>query len=297
MSRHYAIAPAKFQLVKDAFTAADIQRYYDAHTATFVRRGQGGELGAIHRAVWGPGVRDRRAAFHHLDDRIADRVARLPFAMSDVHVVDLGCGVGGSVCYLAARWPWRVTGVTLSAVQAEEARRRVRAAGLDGRVSIVEGDYCALPPGIGRAHVAYAIESFVHGPSPERFFAESYALLEPGGLLVMYDDVLRAMPTRRAAATVARFRHGWHINTLLHRDTLVATAARAGFALVDAVDLTAYLELGRPRDRMIALATAVVRHVPALAQAYAPLVGGAALQTALARGWIGFDEIVLQRLG
>ena len=61
-----------------AFETADIRRYYDRHTRSFVRFGQGGRDGAIHRAVWGPGVTTRSAAFHYVDDRIAELTLSLP---------------------------------------------------------------------------------------------------------------------------------------------------------------------------------------------------------------------------
>src|SRR5207244_1771625 len=129
--------------------------------------GQGGATGAIHRAVWGPGVRDRRQAFHYVDDQIAELIRSLPRTGDPPHVVDLGCGVGASLCYLAERLSVRGTGITLSPIQAELAARRVREAGLSNRIACIQGDYGDLPA-IGPADLAMAIESFVHAPAPAR---------------------------------------------------------------------------------------------------------------------------------
>ena len=99
------------------FATDEVQRYYDRHTDTFVSYGQGGAFGAIHRAVWGPGTRSRSDAFRYVENQIVDCVRRLgpgPDDTSPPHVVDLGCGVGSSLCYLAERLPLRGTGVTLS---------------------------------------------------------------------------------------------------------------------------------------------------------------------------------------
>ena len=81
------------------FSRADIRRYYDRHTSTFVALGEGGS--AIHRAVWGPGVRRVADAFHYVDDQIAERIQRLPIEIETPHVVDLGCGVGGPMRTIA----------------------------------------------------------------------------------------------------------------------------------------------------------------------------------------------------
>jgi SAM-dependent methyltransferase len=212
-----------------------------------------------------------------------------------VHVVDLGCGVGASICYLAERLPIRGTGITLSPVQAQLATRRAADAGLSGRVTCVEGDYCDMPPSVGQADLAYAIESFVHGPSPARFFARCAALVRQGGLLVICDDFRRATADRAAARTIERFVRGWRINALLERDEAYALARVSGFEPETASDLTPFLELGRPRDRAIHALAAVLGRLPAYGTHLGPMLGGSALQTCLARGWIGYDLMVLRR--
>lgn len=279
------------------FDAARIRRYYDRHTPTFVAHGQGGTLGAIHRAVWGPGVTSRRDAFRYVEDQIAALIERLRHGGAEMpHIVDLGCGVGGSLCYLAGRLHIRGTGVTLSPVQATMARRAIREQNLGDRVALHEGDYCSLPPGIATADLAYAIESFVHGPSPARFFAECRRLVRPGGLLVICDDMRRPAPTPAAARTIDRFCTGWHVNTLLTTGELRTIARGAGFEHQSTTDLSPFLEIHRTRDRLIGALVSLVRWFPGRRRAaLGPLVGGHALQTCLARGWIGYDLAVFRR--
>ena len=278
-----------------AFTSAQIRHYYDRNTPAFVRLGQGGSLGAIHRAVWGPGVQDRAQAFRYVEDQIAALLATITPADRLVHVVDLGCGIGASLGYLAERLPIRGTGVTISPVQARIAQERIRASGLGDRVAVVEGDYTSLPAGIAPADLAYAIESFVHGPSAERFFGEAARVVRPGGLLVVCDDVLRASGERRAARAVEQFVRGWHVNSLLPREQLRALASASGFAHEETRDLTPFLELQRSRDRVIAVLAGIAGALPVLATRMAPLVGGSALQTCLTRGWIAYDFAVFRR--
>jgi len=294
-----------------AFDADDIRRYYDRHTAAFLRHGQGGGAGSIHRAVWGPGTTTRLEAFHYVDDLIANLVrSLLPNRPSPLHLVDLGCGVGASLCYLAARLPIRGTGATLSPVQQRIAAARIHDAGLSDRVRCIEGDYTALPPGVERADLAYAVESFVHGPAPERFFAECRRLVHPGGLLVICDDFRRLVTSGAAARTIDRFRRGWHINTLLRVDEVLELARTAGFEQESVTDLSPWLELRRMRDRAIAVPAAVVdglcrglqplvRSDPTLLhrinRRYGHLLGGSALQSCLTHGWIGYDFTVFRR--
>src|SRR5262245_22507349 len=122
----------------------NVRRYYDRQTGAFLALGQGGQEGSIHRAVWAPGVSDRQQAFHYVEDRIATLIrqyidvhgrdpsqsggratsqsgGRDPSGSpteNRLHVVDLGCGVASSLCYLAKLLPIQATGITLSPVQA-----------------------------------------------------------------------------------------------------------------------------------------------------------------------------------
>jgi cyclopropane fatty-acyl-phospholipid synthase-like methyltransferase len=173
------------------FDTAQVRRYYDRHTAAFIALGQGGTFGAIHRAVWGPGVATRQQAFRYVEDHIVELLRLLPPSFGASHVVDLGCGVGGSLCYLAERLPISGTGITLSDVQQRLATARIRQAGCSHRVRCSVGDFCALPAEMAQADLAFAIESFVHGPAPDRFFAQCGALVRPGGLLLICDDFRR----------------------------------------------------------------------------------------------------------
>jgi len=53
-----------------------------------------------------------------------------------MRLLDVGCGWGSLVHYAAARYGVKVTGVTLSAQQAQYARQRIASAVLDGSAEI-----------------------------------------------------------------------------------------------------------------------------------------------------------------
>jgi tocopherol O-methyltransferase len=280
-----------------AFSTAEIRRYYDRHTRSFVRFGQGGGEGSIHRAVWGPGVTSRSGAFHYVDDRIAELARSLSASSAPSHVVDLGCGIGASLCYLAERLPIRATGITLSSVQARLANQRIRDARLSDRVICVQGDYCEIPSSVERADLGYAIESFVHAPAPHLVFAACARLIRPHGLLAICDDFRRAATNQAAARAIDRFRRGWHVNTLLSPEELRSIAHAAGFEHEWTLDLSQALEMRRARDRAISAIAAVAGWIPFAAERMDYLLGGAALQECLINGWVGYDLAVFRKRG
>ncbi len=276
------------------FDTARVRRYYDRHTATFVAFGRGGTVGAIHRAVWAPGVATREQAFHHVDDQVAALIRGLPPSARPPHVVDLGCGVGASLCHLAGACPIRGTGVTLSPVQAHLARQRVQEAGLGDRVTVIEASFDALPASVEQADVAYAIEAFAHAPDPARFFAQCGRLVRPGGLLVICDDVRRPTSDPRADRAIARFARGWHLNSVLSPGDLQAHARAAGFVLESTTDLSPHLEPRSIRDRAL---DALLGWLPLDATPLGPVLGGTALKTCQARGWLGYELAVFRLAG
>jgi cyclopropane-fatty-acyl-phospholipid synthase len=98
----------------------------------------------------------------------------------DDHVLEIGCGWGSFALTAAGEYGARVTGVTISREQAVLARERVAAAGLSGRVEIVERDYRLLE---GRYTKVASIEMLeaIGEDQFETYFATIDRLLDPGG--------------------------------------------------------------------------------------------------------------------
>jgi SAM-dependent methyltransferase len=264
----------------------EVRKYYDTNTRSFLRWGQGRGTGTIRRAIRGPGVTTRSDAFHFVDAEICRKIE---FAKdAPTRIVDLGCGVGGSLSWIAERYDIEGTGVTLSPVQARIASGMIegRAGRLRGRASFVASDIYDFAPPVPQ-DAAIAIESFVHVPDAARFFRHARALLRPAGILVVVDDFLVSNELSTEGARIVHdFRRGWRIQTLVTPDEAVIAARAAGFELVDQTDLTPYLELGRPRDVIIRRLVDVMRWFPSLDRrpALANLIGGDALQRGLETG-------------
>lgn len=278
----------------------DVRRYYDSNTVGFERYGQGRGTGAIHRAVRGDGVRNEKEAFEYLDKLVLIELLGIATAFPEpLHVLDLGCGVGASLLYVAERAPVVATGVTLSGVQAERARRRIARAGLTERVRCVEGDYTKALQDVRPAHLAFSIEAFIHAEDPAAYFRAAARHVVPGGLLVVCDDF--ATPRTESALgprereTLDDIRRHWLANSLVTVARATELAERHGFTLESNRDLTSRLELGRPRDRVLAALVAVGRRLPLTGYRFRSFVGGHALQVGLRSGLLAFHALVFRR--
>lgn len=282
------------------FDSEQVRRFYDDNTRLFLSLGQGTE-GTIHRAIWGPGVSNRLQAMAYVDRLVLERVGRLEPAASDkpLHLVDLGSGVCASLCRMAKASPITGTGVTISPTQVTLAERRIEAQGLAGRVRCVHGDFCALPPELPVADLAFGIESFVHAPDGSAFFSECAKLVRPGGYLIVCDDFLSAPGVRehrRARRWLQRFSRGWRASNLQAEVEANQRAEAVGFAHVETLDLSPYLEIRRPRDHAIAVLMRSFGWLPINASYWSMLYGGHAVQVCIERGWIKHLFVVWQRI-
>lgn len=271
--------------------ADEVKRYYEQNTRRFLALGQGGEVGAIHRAVWGDGVEDRRAAFHFVHELILGEAKPLP---SPLQVVDLGCGVGACLLYLADRIPMRGMGITLSPLQVQIARDRVVAHPAASSLTFCEGNFEQLPA-MDPVDLVVAIESFIHCANPSRFMREAAKVLRPLGKLILCDDfladkALEAGHTERAL--LDEFKSGWHAGTLDTVGAVDQIARQHGFELIGDTDLSPHLELGRLRDRAVARLVRLGKRAWRKSKHFQALLGGDALQRCLRGGLVQYRFVV-----
>jgi len=276
----------------------EVRDYYDLNTARWFRRPR--ESDAIHRAVWGEGVRSQAEAFRYIERLILGELPALSGAFAvPLHVLDLGCGVGASLIFLASNSSIRGTGITLSGVQARYAAQRIARAGLADRVTCLEHDFLHLPATLTPAHMAFSIEAFVHSPDPQAYFASTAEHIVPGGRLIVCDDFLgeraQGRLSRQQARMLDEFRRGWLAPSLITVAQADACASRLGYRQVKNINLTKSLDLRRPRDLFIAAAVALGRHLPMSGYHWRSLVGGNALQAALLAGLIEFRFVAWRK--
>jgi cyclopropane-fatty-acyl-phospholipid synthase len=99
-------------------------------------------------------------------------------------LLDIGCGWGSLVLRAAGDFDARVLGVTLSRMQSEEARRRIRTAGMEDRAAIELRDYRELPAMSFDKIVSVGMFEHVGRSKLPEYFRTVFSLLRPGGLFL-----------------------------------------------------------------------------------------------------------------
>ncbi len=128
--------------------------------------------------------KDRRQAQIDLIDKVI-QWGHIGDPQSPKHILDLGCGIGGSSLALAQRFGAQVTGITLSPVQAKRAQERAEAAGLSPQVQFQVADALQMPFESDTFDLVWSLESGEHMPDKQQFLAECWRVLQPGGQLMV----------------------------------------------------------------------------------------------------------------
>jgi SAM-dependent methyltransferase len=272
----------------------NVGAYYDRlgrwnRFARVVGYGGGHSVLTVHRALADPSA-GGRVTYTRLHDVLADCVP----AVDRPHVLDAGCGRGGTMIDLAGRWDARCVGVTLSASQAADANAAASRLGLHARVRAEVRSYDEPPA--GPFDVIVAIESLVHSAAPERSVSALARVLAPGGCLVVIDDMPEPGVDTRELTT---FRMGWHAPVAWSRADYLQAFHAEGLEVIRDLDLT---DQCRPRGRWartglvaanrLARACSPWRGLRAVLDAH---LGGLELERLLSSGLVRYRLLVARR--
>ena len=107
--------------------------------------------------------------------------ADLTAVTSDMHLLDIGCGIGGPARYFATAFGCRVTGIDLTPDYIDVANMLTEKIGLSDRVTFDCGDATALPYDDGVFDMAWALNVTMNIEDRAGFYAGVYRVLKHGG--------------------------------------------------------------------------------------------------------------------
>jgi tocopherol O-methyltransferase len=160
-----------------------IQQFYDASSGLW--EAVWGEH--MHHGYYGVNGRDSKDRRQAQIDLIEELLNWANLTQAD-QILDVGCGIGGSSLYLADRLQARVTGITLSPVQAKRATERATEAKLTGTAApsahFQVANALEMPFADQSFDLVWSLESGEHMPDKVKFLQECYRVLKPGGTLL-----------------------------------------------------------------------------------------------------------------
>ena len=105
----------------------------------------------------------------------------------DNHVLDVGCGIGGTSRFVANRFGCRVTGIDLTPEFVSTGQSLCDWVGLTGQVKLTQGDATAMPFSDESFDAAFMLHVAMNIANKTGLFAEIYRLIKPGAVFGVYD--------------------------------------------------------------------------------------------------------------
>lgn len=138
---------------------------------------------AIHAGYWDETTRSLPEALIRENEVLAETAKIRP----GDHVLDAGCGVGGSAIFLAGHYGCKVTGIDICKSSLEVARKYAEQdhAGSSVDFQLMDLTETAFPD--ATFDVVWAEESFCHIEDKKSFIQEAFRLLKNKGRLILAD--------------------------------------------------------------------------------------------------------------
>lgn len=157
-----------------------IQKYYTLAQPFYEHFWHGKALG-LHYGFWTDNVSNR------LDSIVKENeiLANLAGIKQNDLVLDAGCGIGGSVVWLARERNAQVVGLNIVDRQLTKGKNLVDKRDLSKKVGFVKGDYQKLPFKDRVFDIFWSLESIEHATNLKDFMKEAFRVLKPGGKIVI----------------------------------------------------------------------------------------------------------------
>ena len=125
--------------------------------------------------------------FHIRGDTATKELIKLAEFTPDMHILDVGCGIGGSTRRLSHETGCCVTGIDLSDEYIDTAQRLTQLLNMQERVKFHAASALELPFDDNTFDGAWSLQMSMNVDDKLSWLKETYRVLKPGGRAILYE--------------------------------------------------------------------------------------------------------------
>ncbi|MCY3940789.1 MAG: methyltransferase domain-containing protein [Gammaproteobacteria bacterium] len=205
-----------------------------------------GDLLACHFGLWGPDTASDEEALLRANQALSGGCGLKPGR----HVLDAGCGLGGTAIWLARTYGVRVTGLTNCEPHIAVATDQAQKHGFGHLVEFRHGDFMDLPFSEASFDAVFNHESFCYASDKLAYLRGVYRALKPGGCWQALEGLLSGAPLGAQQKHVhASMQWGFRMPSLSSVREVLATLEEAGFIRIREENLDSEVSPSTERTR------------------------------------------------
>jgi cyclopropane fatty-acyl-phospholipid synthase-like methyltransferase len=212
----------------------NIAAYYNQTQNHYQRWWQLSRGMALHYGVWYDDTRNFLESLSNTNKYLAE----LADIRKGQSVLDAGCGVGGSAIYIAKNKQANVTGISLSDLQIETAKKNATLNQVIHLTDFRVLDFCNTKFENKSFDVIWACESSSSAADKVQLAEEWFRLLKPGGKLVLSDFFKTKDNQNDKDELLDKWTALWAMSPLVTENYLAEQLETIGFEIIEANDLT-----------------------------------------------------------
>jgi len=271
-----------------------VNTYYDNNSTLFLKLGVDKSHFNIHQPLWPSTVKNQSEAANFSNLQIAHIIENLE--KPNLNIVDLGCGVGGSLMFLQQYFnkeTFNFNGLTLSQKQVDIAEQVFNET--NSTIQIQQGNFQKSSQYFTNVDVVYMIEAFVHSPDYQKLIEQVSKSLAPGGLFIIVDDWLNISPSQRNETKwINQYKNNWLIGSLVNTNQLEKTCKQNRLSLAQCHNFTSFIRTDL-RNRLLRFVNLPLTLLPFYSTYINSVIGGIARHYCLKRNWINYKMMVFKK--
>ena len=214
---------------------SDIADYYDQSYWDYRTSWLNSNNLAIHYGYWSDNTQSHSDSLLEMNEVLAGQLDLKP----NDHVLDAGCGIGGSSIWLAEKFGVRVTGITISPTQIDQANKNAKKRGVDHLVHFKLEDYTQTSFEDETFDHVWGLESICYALKKSDFIKEAYRILKKGGCFAIADGfATKRNVTQDEWQHILKVLNGWAMPNMAMPSEFESFMKDSGFTDIYYRDIT-----------------------------------------------------------